>query len=66
MTFVTGAGMTGTNEQDPIIGESERPAGIRQVRMTWNSLGGVYFGFQSFQIGDRYRAAVDLEHPFCL
>jgi hypothetical protein len=37
-----------------------------QVQKTWNSLGRVYFGFQSFQIGDRYGAAVDLEHSFCL
>ena len=66
MTFVTGAGMAGTNERDPIIGESERQAVIRQVLVVWNSLGRVYFGFQGFQIGDRYRAAVDLEHSFCL
>ena len=66
MTFVTGAGMAETNEQDPIIGESERRAVIRQVQVTWNSLGGVYFRFQGFQIGDRYRTALDLEHSFCL
>jgi hypothetical protein len=60
-------GRNGRNkEQDPLLGESERQAGIRQVLVTRNSLGGVYFGFQSFQIGDRHRAAVDLEHSFCL
>ena len=62
MTFVTAAGMAGTKEQGSII------AGIREADMlvTRNSLGGVYFGFQSFQIGDRHRAAVDLKHSFCL
>ena len=29
-------------------------------------VGGICFGFQGFQIGDRYCTAVNLEHPLCL
>ena len=66
MTFVTGQEWQEQTNKTRLSGKSERRVGIRRVQMTWNSLGGVYFGFQSFQIGDRYGAAVDLEHSFCL
>jgi hypothetical protein len=67
MTFVTETRKAAMNlHHSDHRKKSERRAGIPQVQMTWNSLGGVYFGFQSLQIADRYGAAVDLEHPFCL
>jgi hypothetical protein len=37
-------------------------AGLQRLRL----VGGICFGFQGFQIEDRYRTAVDLEHPLCL
>ena len=64
MTFVTESSDGGKIVQ--ILDKIRRGQAFQMAQMTWNSLGGVYFGFQSFQIGDRYRAAVDLEHSFCL
>jgi hypothetical protein len=54
MTFVTvGNDVRNINQIRGITGDD----GLQRLRL----LGGVCFGFQGFQIGDRYCATVDLE-----
>ena len=59
MTFVT----KGNNGQNIIqIRGMTGEDGFQRLRL----VGGICFGFQGFQIGDRYCTAVDLKHPLCL
>lgn len=58
MTFVT----KGNNGQNIIQIRGRTDDGFQRLRL----VGGICFGFQGFQIADRYRTAVDLEDPLGL